>query len=202
MKLLLALLMAACSAMASDEVIHVMSNSDIGIKEQGKPLIRVDVPVILTPASDFNLEYKTNRVEVTKKRDVDAFGYGKLKRYTWINPTELGVGENIEIVRNKDGRNEIRTVNKWEEITETKTNWTRLEGQWREVGIIVEETKASIVWKGKTNVFTLESKEVGTAGPREIEKPVWTTGGTVTFDSIGKLVLTNVLTIENGGHVP
>ena len=168
MKRAVMMLLASCQVMDVDEIV-LLSSGAIGICEPNKLMLRAADPIILTPASDFDVKYLSNRVEVTSK--------------TW---------------RFVPSPSHCFTTS-----IESKTNWVRLENQWREIGIIVEETKASIVWKGKTNVFTLETNEVGTTGPRDMEKPVWTTWGNVTYDdlAIHPLILTNVLPIENGGLV-
>lgn len=130
--------------MAVDEIS--ITGSYHGIREPGKPELGVTVPIILTPASDFDVKYLSNRVEIRRNPQL----------MRWADPTW--------------DKPDLR----W--MTETKTNWVRLENQWREIGLIVEETTARIVWKGKTNVFTLETKEVGTTGPRDVNRtnvPGW-----------------------------
>lgn len=86
-------------------------------------------------------------------------------------------------------------VNLWSPLeydlsTDLKTNWTAIENGAREVGLIIEETAATIVHKGKTNRFVLESREIGTTGPRKVEITWMMTNvvsglGVITFDDFG-----------------
>lgn len=65
-----------------------------------------------------------------------------------------------------------------------KTNWVKIENGAREVGLIIEETSASIVYSGKTNWFVLESREVGTTRPRKVVNPLLITNMVLTLDAI------------------
>jgi len=173
--------LATYSTLAQDIEIHAIHHR---IAEPDKPSFGVTVPIILTPASDFNLEYKTNRVEVTRRFSTNTWVFipaGQTRRFaveSLQSQYEKAISQVIlledhaSFYGEKLDRSAFNSLyQSWGQpactwITERSTNWIGLQNQWRQVGIIVEEKKLKVVYSGKTNVFTWESKELGTTGPR------------------------------------
>lgn len=173
--------LVACSAVAQDIKIE---SSYLGITEPNKPRVVVDVPIVLTPASDFNLEYKTNRVEITRKFTTNTWTFvspAQTRRFaveSLQSQYEKAISQVIlledhaSFYGQKLDRSAFKSLYRsWGQpectwTTERATNWIGLQNQWRQVGIITEETKLKVMYNGQTNVFTWESKELGTTGPR------------------------------------
>lgn len=165
--------LAAYSNLAQDIEITPVWGYDSRIREPGKQRIAASQPIVLTPASDFNVEYKTNRVEIRKIQTVRWNG-SLQKQYEDAVRQVISLEDHAAFYGQKLDRSAFASLYRsWGQpectwTTERSTNWVGLQNQWRQVGIITEETKLKVIYNGQTNVFTLESKEVATTGPREM----------------------------------
>jgi len=169
---------------AQDIQITPYYGSEVRVRQPEQPLFTVYAPVILTPASDFNVTFTTNGVKITKAEKTNTLFFvpaGQTRRFaveSLQSQYEAAISQVIlledhaSFYGEKLDRSALNGLyQSWGQpactwITERSTNWIGLQNQWRQVGIIVEEKKLKVVYSGKTNVFTWESKELGTTGPR------------------------------------
>jgi len=178
--------LATYSTLAQDIQITPHYGSEVRVRQPEQPLFTVYAPVILTPASDFNVTFTTNGVKITKAEKTNTWVFipaGQTRRFaveSLQSQYEKAISQVIlledhaSFYGEKLDRSAFNSLyQSWGQpactwITERSTNWIGLQNQWRQVGIIVEEKKLKVVYSGKTNVFTWESKELGTAGPRNM----------------------------------